>query len=252
VERPRAPSFAVFAVLSLSVHGAAFVVAGRRANVPVDPAFEPLSPPLTGDTLEVQPESPSETTDDSPAPISTTVARHAPPPGTNVRRDWPGHETGSTSGPVAPPPMFGAVGVRSATDLATTFTRALPQAASADALWSSAPFGSAGVAEVTLVLDDEGRLASHEIRGPASSALRQGIDRTLVLLAARPFTARGATTKLRVAARVSRDDIHDGLHGDVFALSGGSFLGEIGSAFFTLPAGVGPGRRVDVEVRLSR
>jgi len=42
--------------------------------------------------------------------------------------------------------------------------------------------------------------------------------------------------------------------GDVFALSGGSFAGEVGMAFFALPAGPGPGtapgRRVDVELRL--
>ena len=40
-----------------------------------------------------------------------------------------------------------------------------------------------------------------------------------------------------------------GLHGDVFALSGGSFSGEVGTAFFALPA-AGGGRRVDVELRL--
>ena len=44
-------------------------------------------------------------------------------------------------------------------------------------------------------------------------------------------------------------DVHDGLHGDVFALSGGSFSGDVGTAFFARP-GPGGGRRVDVEVRL--
>jgi hypothetical protein len=53
-----------------------------------------------------------------------------------------------------------------------------------------------------------------------------------------------------VTARIARDDVHDGLHGDVFALSGGSFSGDVGTAFFALPAGSGPGRRVDVELRL--
>jgi hypothetical protein len=46
-----------------------------------------------------------------------------------------------------------------------------------------------------------------------------------------------------------KDDVHDGLHGDVFALSGGSFSGEVGTAFFALPA-AGGGRRIDVELRL--
>jgi hypothetical protein len=59
-------------------------------------------------------------------------------------------------------------------------------------------------------------------------------------------------TRIRVSARVTRDDVHDGLHGDVFALSGGSFVGDLGSAFFALPPSAGPGRRVDVELRLLR
>jgi hypothetical protein len=142
------------------------------------------------------------------------------------------------------------VGVRYATDLATTFTRGFPQAASADTIWSSAPFGPAGTAEVTLVIDDSGRLTSSSIGGAPSAALRQGIQRTLVMLGPRTFTSRGAVTKLRVTARVSPNDVHDGLHGDVFALglSGGSFSGNAGTAFFALPGA--SARRVDVELRL--
>lgn len=135
-------------------------------------------------------------------------------------------------------------------DLATTFTRAFPQAASADPVWSSVAFGSAGRAELSMLIDDEGHLTSTEIAGAPSAALRRSIEHTLVLLEPRAFTARGALTRLRITAHVSRDDVHDGLHGDVFALSAGSFTGEVGSAFFALPGGGGPGRRVDVEVRL--
>jgi hypothetical protein len=141
--------------------------------------------------------------------------------------------------------------VRYATDLPTAFTRAFPQAASADALWSTAPFGSAGEADVTLSLNDEGRIDRTSIAGAPSSVLRRGIERTLALLGARPFVARAAVSRLRIRARIGRDDVHDGLHGDVFALSGGSFAGETGVAFFALPAqNGGDGRRVDVELRL--
>jgi hypothetical protein len=142
------------------------------------------------------------------------------------------------------------VGVRSASDLATSFTRAFPQAASADPVWSNVSFGSAGVAELTLVMDDSGHVLKSTIAGSPSPALRRGIDRTLLLLGARPFTARGPLTRLRIAAHVSRNDVHDGLHGDVFALSGGSFSGDVGTAFFALPAAGGGGRRIDVELRL--
>jgi hypothetical protein len=155
------------------------------------------------------------------------------------------------AGAPAKPSIFGAVGVRYAADLATTFTRAFPQAASADPLWMAADFGSAGTADVTLSLDDDGHLASTAIGGTPSIALRHGIERTLVLLGSRPFTARGAVSRLHLRARVGRDDVHDGLHGDVFALSGGSFSGDTGAAFFALPpAGGSPGRRIDIELRL--
>jgi hypothetical protein len=89
---------------------------------------------------------------------------------------------------------------------------------------------------------------SSSVTGSPSPALRRGIDRTLVLLGGRTFTARGAVTKLRITARVSPNDVHDGLHGDVFALSGGSFAGDTGTAFFALPGA--SARRVDVELRL--
>jgi hypothetical protein len=48
---------------------------------------------------------------------------------------------------------------------------------------------------------------------------------------------------LRVSATVSNDSVHDGLHGDVFAL-GGSFSETEGDAFFALAVG----RRIDVRI----
>jgi hypothetical protein len=147
--------------------------------------------------------------------------------------------------------LFGAVGARFATDLTTTFTRAIPQAFSADPAWMEAAFGMAGSADVTLVLDDAGHLTTRSATGSASLALRSSVARTLALLAERTFTAGRPITRLRLTARVGRDDRHDGLHGDVFALSGGSFVGSVGSAFFALPGRDGPGRRVDIEIRLA-
>jgi hypothetical protein len=140
--------------------------------------------------------------------------------------------------------------VRYAVDLATTFTRAFPQAGSADPVWGTVPLGSAGAADVTLVLDESGHLVSHTIDGSPSPALRRGIERALVMLQARAFTAKAAVTRLRITARVSTNDVHDGWHGDVFALSGGSFAGATGTAFFALPGS--PGRRIDLELRMLR
>jgi len=169
----------------------------------------------------------------------------------NASAPTPSRSSAPTAG--APTPLFGAVGVAYATDLATTFTRAFPQVGSADAAWTTVPFGGAGAADVTLTLDAAGHLASSAVDGDPPSALRRDLERTLAVLGPRTFTAREAATRLRVTARVSPDDVHDGLHGDVFALSGGSFSGDTGAAFFALPAAGGAaGRRVDVRVRLVR
>jgi hypothetical protein len=238
----------LFAVASLSLHAAVFARLGRGARNPSPPSFDPRAQGLAGDTLDIEPPSLAPPDGESAGSTSTSAS----PPKPSRTPPSLGRSSGTRREAALPPPLFGAVGVRFATDLATTFTRAFPQAASAYPAWSAVPFGDAGRAEVTLVLDDEGRLASSDIAGSPSPALRRSIERTLVLLAPRAFTAREAGTKLSVAAYVSRDDVHDGLHGDVFALSAGSFTGEVGTAFFALPPASGPGRRVDVEVKLIR
>ncbi len=254
---PPALRLALFGTMSLALHAVVMgsALRGRRDAPPAPTSFAPTSAGLVGETLDVEPPSlpvdvdeapanasPSEVA--SPAPASTFPAA-APGPGPG-RAAHPG-PTG-VAAPASAPAVFGAVGVRYATDLATTFTRGFPQAASADAIWAGAPFGAAGTATVSLGIDESGRLTSSSVTGSPSPALRRGIDRTLVLLAGRTFTARGAITKLRITARVSPNDVHDGLHGDVFALSGGSFAGDTGMAFFALPGA--NARRVDVELRL--
>jgi hypothetical protein len=251
--RSRPPPLGAFLALSILAHVGTFAAArwGRpQASLPM---FEPPEQAVTlaGDTLDVEPATspapaaPEDTPEDAPTPAAAPALAHAV-------AHAPASASASTHAPTPapPPPLFGAVGARLATDLATAFTRALPQVASADPAWSSAGLGSTSSATVTLVLDDDGHLAQRSLAGAPSDALRRGIERTLVLLGAREFTARAASTRLRITARVSRDDVHDGLHGDVFALSGGSFAGDIGMAFFALPGRAGPGRRVDVELRL--
>jgi hypothetical protein len=246
-ERLRAPPLLSFTALSLALHAAGFVAVRHGAGGASVPSFEDRSQSLVGETLDIDPPALAPR-DDEPARNGTTPdPAAAAPRRPSIRGRLP---LASAAPASAPAPLFGAVGVPFATDLATGFTRAFPQAASADPNWFSLPFGSAGRAEVALVLDDDGRLASSEIEGSPSVALRTGIERTLVLLARRQFTARAPLTRLRIVARLSRDDVHDGLHGDFFALSAGSFAGDVGAAFFALPAAAGPGRRVDLEMRL--
>ena len=289
---------ALFTGVSLAVHAAALGTSLRHRDEPAKApvALSPSPAALVGDTLDVEPEAPAIDVDPepaaspspgqvaSPAPGPTPATAPGPGPGKSAHPGAPG-----AAAPASAPPVFGAVGVRYATDLATTFTRGFPQAAS-DAAARTDPdtarrakflqsnalaggknvidgdaaippfprsefadcfpeiFGPAGTATVMLTIDDAGHLTSSSIGGSPSPALRRGIERTLVLLGGRTFTARGAVTKLRVTARVSPNDVHDGLHGDVFALSGGSFAGDVGTAFFALPGSAA--RRVDVELRL--
>jgi hypothetical protein len=138
--------------------------------------------------------------------------------------------------------LFGAVGEPGAVDLATAFVRAFPQAASTDPIWAKAAFGAAGSMDVLLTLDESGRITGEELRG-GGAELRAGASRSLALIRNRKFTAKGAHTRLRLTATVSHDEIHDGLHGDVFAI-GGSFAGRTGNAFFALAIG----RRIDLSV----
>jgi hypothetical protein len=252
VEPSRVPPLAVFAALSLVLHAGTYAIA-QRAGRPPPTVFEPTTETLAGDTLEVDP-TPAE--DPAPASEAAPAAQPVAPsaPAVPGRASVAAPATPATHAPHAaapapaaaggaPPAVFGAAGVRYATDLATTFTRGFPQAGSADPVWIKAAFGSTGAADVTLVIDEAGHLTDARIAGAPSPALRSSVERTLALLRPRTFTARGAVTKLRVTARVEP-------YADVFSLSGGSFSGNVGTAFFALPPSSGPGRRIDVELRL--
>jgi len=154
----------------------------------------------------------------------------------NAQADAP--PTTGDDGAGGAPTLFGAVGERSASDLPLAFTRAFPQASSADPSWAKANLGSAGEADVTITLDETGHIENVAVSCPDGS-LASGISRTLSLLRARPFTAKAKVTHLHLSARISPDQVHDGLHGDVFAIGQSE-----GNAFFALSIG----RRIDVKI----
>jgi hypothetical protein len=248
------PSLLLFGVASLALHvaaAAALGVASRHAAV----TFRPSAQTMAGETLDLEQEIAAAESERPPVvPVEDLPAAKEPearstptPTPTSISTATP--TASGTTTPAPPPLPYGAVGVRYATDLATTFTRSFPQAACTDPAWVQAPFGAAGSATVSLAIDETGRLTSTAVDGSPSAALRRGIERTLAMLRPRELTAVGPVTRLRITARVGRDDVHDGLHGEVFALSGGSFSGDVGTAFFALPA-AGGGRRIDVELRL--
>lgn len=251
--------------------GAHVVIAGallhRRAAPPADLPSDP-APALAGETFELpapesviaplQNASPAPEVDgvESPSADGDAPARPTPktPKGKAAKlaskagRPSGGHTAsaeGETGGTAAPA-LYGAVGDRSAADIATAFVRGFPQAASADPAWRSATLGSAGDVELVLTIDEAGHFVGSQVIGAPSPALASGIHRTVALIKGRAFTARGKTTRLHLTATVASDAVHDGLHGDVFAI-GGSFAGTEGNAFFALAIG----RRIDVRVRAS-
>jgi hypothetical protein len=243
----------VCGALSVALHFGVFEI-GRIRSGPPEPIVA-ASAPIAGDTLDVEPVATLQADTSSASIDSQERSVEEPagvPPGAHALMGTSRHAAAGRSSPSEDRgALFGAVGARFATDLTTTFTRAIPQAFSADPAWMDVAFGRAGSADVTLVLDDAGHLTTRSATGSASPALRSSLARALALLAERTFTADRSITRLRLTARVGRDDRHDGLHGDVFALSGGSFVGSVGSAFFALPGRDGPGRRVDIEIRLA-
>jgi hypothetical protein len=234
-EEPSAPARGQPAAPMANGSGAA----GAAAHGAVDPGPSGLpDPPRDAEPLPIE--------------LGGQPAPQRPPPGHRPHRVGVAAAASSSGGQAggqaggeehAPPLVYGAAGERGAVDLATAFTRGFPQAASADAHWLQAPFGSAGEAIVSLDIAASGMLVGHSVGGSPSAALRAGIERTIALIGARTFTSTGAQTRLRVSARVSPDQVHDGLHGDVFAI-GGSFAQSVGNAFFALAVG----RRIDVRV----
>jgi hypothetical protein len=238
-----------FLWISLAAHVAVgAMVYGRSSRAP-DPIASPVRGPealLSGDTFEVPEELPA--VDPEPSPVAAAASRPAAdPPRAHAVRTTGAHEdpgeTRTGGGESSAGTVFGASGERASVDLATAFTRGFPQAASADPAWISVPFGSAGEATVVLEIDESGALVGARVEGNPSPALRAGIGRTIALIRARDFTAARPVTRLHLKARVSADEVHDGLHGEVFAV-GGSFDKHQGSAFFALSIG----RRVDLEV----
>lgn len=256
-------TFGAWLGLSLLAHAATFtaVVRGNRAATAVEDA-QPASPSLTGDTLEFPGlEAVEESTvdldlDTEPTPVARLAAASADDTGARPRMPPPrarskivlfGAPNASASTDPSPPERaeparFGAVGERGSVDLATAFTRGFPQPASADPVWTKAPFGSAGTIEVILSLDESGHLVEARLEPGGTPALRQALIHTIALVRGRTFTARKATTRLRVSAIVTADAVrNDSKSGDVYAL-GASYAKSSGTAFFSLAVG----RRIDV------
>lgn len=251
-------SLALTASLLAHVGVAGLLLAGARSGHDASPA-----PALAGETFELpapevvvplanaspSPDAPAEPGtkpepvdprgDERPAPAARSKPAVARP--SAAGRPSAGHaetvkgETGEGSGGDK---LYGAVGDRSAVDLATAFRRSFAQATSANPAWASAPLGAAGDAVVVVELDDGGHVTSHRVEGAPTPALSAGIRSTLALLGARPFVAKGRVTRLHVAGTIRASEPRDDMHG-VYGIGFGDDV-----AFFALAAG----RRIEVRI----
>lgn len=201
--------------------------------VEIDPA-----PAMAGDTFELPREDQNEIpvqangTDDQPSDLGTEIQK---PRGSKSSQS----QTSSAGASSVLPSQYGAVGERGSFELVPTFARAFAQTASSDPEWATAPLGDAGAVDMTFNIDASGALTGTVIGGTGSAPLRRGIERTMALISGRTFYANGAETRIRVKASIAPDQVHDGLHGEVFA------IGVSGSSsFFALAIG----RRIDIDV----
>ena len=155
-------------------------------------------------------------------PRRSSSTGRAPPPATAAaesaaatrRRAIP---RGSRPAPPArapsepPPPLYGAVGDRTAGDLVTTFKRVFPIAVSSDPLWDRVPVGFYAAGDVTFFLAEDGSLTHATASASAAPAFRAAILRTTALLKHRLFTARGApSTHLHMVVRVTDQLVNHG------------------------------------------
>ena len=106
--------------------------------------------------------------------------------------------------------------------------------------------GPAGVAEVSLEIDDAGHLREDvHVLGAPSDALRSAVLGTVALIGGHAFTAHAAKSRLKITATITADSVGDDWHGKNFASSGvPQFVNDVAHAFFAYG-----GRRVDFTLQ---
>jgi hypothetical protein len=252
--------------LSLMAHAAvAGALVWHASHKTPDPQPPPdPAPQNAGETFELPaPETPEDAPLAQASPSSDDIAAPSPPDAPeNAARPTPpqrgrvankaaasgrpsgGHDPGTTDGAqggTTTSTLYGAVGDRSASDLATSFLRNFSITESADPAWTSQPLGAAGDATVTFTLDESGHIENVSVSGAPSAALTSGIKRTMALIKGRPFTAKTKVTKLHLSAVVVADST-----GAFGVGPGGSEDKKEGTSWFRTG-----GRRVDLHVRVK-
>jgi hypothetical protein len=262
---------------SLVVHAALWLIPVPGSRAAADPTGKPApvmrtdlwggqtfeAPELLGPGAPAPDPGQGSTPPETPTPTAAPTPRAHPAPkptaggtpaaGATATPGGTGSGTGAGT--------YGAEGAADgARDLVRSFVRAMPPAVSADPIWTLLPLGPAAAADVTLAVDDDGkvRIVDRPPNAPPIPPLLETvIRRTLVLLASGRFAldprhATAGTEPLRISVTVTQQDPPS----EQALQAGGAFgLGaeaptdtRPGRAYFTLASG----RHVDVTVQRIR
>jgi hypothetical protein len=233
---------------------------GRGGLYDVDVDRATAAPGATQTEAEAQPPQPT------PAATATATAKVTaePRPARAPKEPGPANAHSAGSPPGAPRAAtgadrrdgespgggsFGAVDKPGIRDLGRAFTRAMPLASQSDAAWGRLPVGNAGMIDVTIDVDSDGKIAGYlpSERNPPRH-LVQMVERTLALLEAGTFALKGQVGKgserLELSATVTEEAAAlDVTPGDALAFE---FDGKKGKASFFHKSG----RRVEIRVRV--
>jgi hypothetical protein len=206
------------------------------------------SPSPRGETSKPLPTS-------NPLPISNPLPAHRSNPSSHAATASSG--AGSTGDrALGGSGSFGAEGAAPGVrDLVGSFARAIPMVASSDPVWATLPLGAAGKADITLVLDEEGKPhLKTSLDSAVPAHLARLVSKTLIIMSSGRFAipSTGAMVgeqRLHIALDLTQQTapMQD------MTSSGGAFglrfeppdEHHVSRAFFTLASG----RRVEVSVR---
>jgi hypothetical protein len=220
---------------------------GDSPSDPDDSANE-----INVDGLDLSPNT--QAMNPAPSPADGTVAPTPAPRARSARTTLASTAPAAAHGS-GPGGTFGAeVAAPGVRDLLGAFNRTIPLVGTSDQeTWSSLPLGAAGSADITLVLDDEGkpRLAKSS---PVPAYLRRLIQKTVSVMSSGRFgisTTEGIATeqKIHIAITLTQQAApspNQAMAGGVFGLRFEACdEHQVCSSSFTL----GSGRHVDLALR---
>jgi hypothetical protein len=228
---------------------------------PEQPATTTLEPPPSA-TAKTEPPTKPAKAEPEPAPPPRPPRKRRPPPATSAAAG--ASAAPATSASAAPQASAGAgtgagdggapgAGKRYGAEegkagdrmVGRAFTRAVPNAVSADKRWAELPVGDVGSIELTIQVGPDGKMVRAEYDEKAPAALRSVVERTLATMRAGTFAltaAPGAPGSETLRITVTLSDVEPAIlqHWDPPGVD------KPGRCWFIQPTG----RRFDAVIRI--